>query len=378
MKIARAEVFAYRLRLDSPIPLRGRDLPERTGLLLRLESESGRQSWGEAAPLPGFSRETVAACRRKLEEALAALRSLEGGAERDSIRGLRAFRGPIAHSASYFAVESAWRRLQAEDHGVSPWHDKAPDRAPIIQLNALLAGTEERILARAQEAATQGYRAVKLKVGRDRMTDDIRVVRAVREAIGPGVALRLDANQAWSIEDAVLFGKAVAASDIAYIEEPCQQFGDLPAFRLRTGIPYAIDESIFTVHDMLRGRGKTPLPERALAGIVQEAEALVWKPTLVHTPTLGDLLFHDVAQGQSSRIVISAAFESGVGTAALANYAAMFASPDTPAGLDTYTWIAPDILRERLPLQGGAADLNAINAAAETVDTDRLTRVWAL
>jgi O-succinylbenzoate synthase len=375
VRIARAEVFQYTLPLDTPIVLRGRTLSERSGLLLRLHAPEGASAWGEAAPLPGFSRETVSACRKKLIEAVQAL--LERGELDDAaMRGLDVFRGTAAHSATYFAVESAWHALDAALRGTTPWAHRAPAHGTTLQLNALLAGDEAAVYARAREAAALGYRAVKLKVGRERMTDDIRIVRAVREALGPEVALRLDANQAWSLDDAVLFGKAVADSRIAYIEEPCSNLKDLPAFQLATRIPYAIDESIFTIHDVIQGRADSPLDERVISGIVQEAEALVWKPTLVHTPTLGELLFRDITQGHSSRIVVSAAYESGVGTAALAGYAAMFAAPDTPVGLDTYNWIRPDLLRERLPLDRGTVDLEAILRAAETVDLDRLQRVW--
>lgn len=378
MKIAGAEIFQYTLPLDTPIPLRGRSLDTRSGLLLKLYAPDGQTAWGEAAPLPGFSRETMAACRKKLVEAVEAL--LDAGATLDAVgmRGLKAFRGPAAHSAAYFAVESAWHLLEAAVANEPPWRAKAPDRDASLQLNALLAGDEEAVCTKASDAATRGYPAVKLKVGRERMADDIRIVQAVREAIGPAIALRLDANRAWNLDDAILFGKAVASAEIAYIEEPCIALRDLPAFGIATGIPYAIDESIYTIHDMLQGHDATRLDKRVIAGIVREAAALVWKPTLVHTPTLGELLFRDVLEGQSDRIVISAAFESGVGTAALANYAAMFAAPGTPVGLDTYAWIDPDVLQQRLPLQGGTADLHAINAAAKTVDPDRLEKVWPL
>lgn len=375
VRIARAEIFQYTLPLARPIPLRDRPLSERSGLLLRLHAPGGESAWGEAAPLPGFSRENMAACRKKLIEAVQAL--LAGGDLDDgAMRGLDVFRGPMAHSATYFAVESAWHALDAALHGVPPWERKAAGRNATLPLNALLAGEETAIYARAREAASLGYRAVKLKVGRERMTDDIRIVRAVREALGPDIALRLDANQAWSLADAVLFGKAVAEARIAYVEEPCAYLGDLPAFQLETGIPYAIDESIFTIHDVIQGRTESPMEERAISGIVQEAEALVWKPTLVHTPTLGELLFHDVTRGQSSRIVVSAAYESGVGTAALACYAAMFAAPETAVGLDTYSWIQPDLLRERLPLDHGVVDLHAVLQAAQTVDVDQLQLIW--
>lgn len=376
MRIAKAEVFQYTLPLARPIPLRGDKVTERTGFLLKLYSAGGHTAWGEAAPLPGFSRESMAECRRTLLAAAADLLDKEDALDTDFPRRLKAFSGTSAHSAAYFAVESAWHLLLDASENKAPWHRKDPGRDASLHLNALLAGAPDEIRGKAVSAAALGYRAVKLKVGRESMTEDIRLVREVRSIIGPEISLRLDANQAWSLDDAVLFGKAMGDAGIAYIEEPCKVPGDLPAFHRATGIPYAIDESIHLLHDSLHGRGTRTLGQRAVADVFEGAVALVWKPTLVHTPILGQLLFRDVTHGHSNRVVISAAFETGVGIAALANYAALFAAPETPAGLDTYAWMVPDVLQQRLPLSGGTVDLYAINQAAKTVDVERLQRIW--
>lgn len=376
MKIAKAEIFQYTLPLARPIPLRGGPMQERNGYLLKLYASTGSTAWGEAAPLPGFSRESMAECRKTLVAAATDLLAVDDAFDSDFPRRLKAFSGTSAHSAAYFAVESAWHLLADALESKAPWHRKDPARDASLFLNALLAGEPDEIRGKAVSAAALGYRAVKLKVGRESMTEDIRLVREVRSIIGPDISLRLDANQAWSLQDAMLFGKATGDAGIAYIEEPCIEPGDLPSFHRATGIPYAIDESIHMLHDTLHGRGPRRLSQRAVADIFEGAAALVWKPTLVHTPILGQLLFRDVTHGHSNRVVISAAFESGVGTAALANYAALFAAPDTPAGLDTYAWMAPDVLQQRLPLTGGTVDLHAINQAAKTVDGDRLQRIW--
>jgi O-succinylbenzoate synthase len=376
VRIAKAEVFHYTLPLVRPIPLKGGPLHERKGFLLKLYSSCGHTAWGEAAPLPGFSRESMAACEQSLVAAAADLIEKDDVLDTDFPRRLKAFSGTTAHSAAYFAVESAWHLLVDAAENKAPWNRKDSSRNASLHLNALLAGSAEEIRGKAVSAAALGYRAVKLKVGRDSMTEDIRLVREVRSIIGSEISLRLDANQAWSLDDATLFGKATADASIAYIEEPCAVPGDLPAFQRATGIPYAIDESIHVLHDTLHGRGMAPMNQRAVADVFEGAAALVWKPTLVHTPILGQLLFRDVTHGHSNRIVISAAFESGVGIAALANYAALFAAPETPAGLDTYGWMVPDVLQQRLPLSGGTVDLRAINQAAKTVDMERLTRIW--
>lgn len=69
--------------------------------------------------------------------------------------------------------------------------------------------------------AAAGYKAVKMKVGGAALAEDVARVRAAREAIGPDVRLMVDANNAWSAAEAIRFGRAVEAFDIAWFEEPC-------------------------------------------------------------------------------------------------------------------------------------------------------------
>ncbi len=382
MKIHTAAIYQYTLPLECPIPLRQGPLTTRDGLLLRLEDPSGHFAWGEAAPLPGFSREDLAQCRRTLIDAATALVDRDDSPDDGALAELSAFRSNGAHSAAYFAVESAWRNLVALTQDAMPWSRHRSPGQDTLHLNALLAGDVDDIASQAQRAKAEGFRAVKLKVGRERMADDLRLVEMVRDLIGPDTALRLDANQAWSLEDAVLFGKAARKFNIAYIEEPCQAPFDLPSFHATTGVDYAVDESIQSLHDLVQRKAARPgegvFRDLPVVPVVQGAKAIIWKPTLVHTPDLGQLLFEEIDAGQARSLVLSASFETGVGIAALAGYAARFATPDTPVGLDTYRWITPDVLKERLPMAGGSIHLPAIFAAGQQVDTDRLTKVWPL
>ena len=84
--------------------------------------------------------------------------------------------------------------------------------------------TDKGTTGLAEEMArfvASGYRAVKMKVGGAPLAEDVARVRAAREAIGPGVSLMVDANNAWGAVEAIAFGRAVEPYDIAWFEEPC-------------------------------------------------------------------------------------------------------------------------------------------------------------
>src|SRR5215210_7748910 len=102
---------------------------------------------------------------------------------------------------------------------------------------------------RAQEAVREGYSCLKLKVG---LPDDLERVAAVREAIGPWPALRVDANGAWSVDDAVHAIRSIEEHDLELVEQPCGSLRELAEVRQRVSTPIAADESVSSLRDLRR------------------------------------------------------------------------------------------------------------------------------
>lgn len=370
MKIAHIEVFRYTLPLRSPLPLPNALLYERQGLLLRLIGENGKEGWGESAPLPGFSRETLPQAQEALVRCAKILSKHPFPSQINDLEELGLLE-PLALPSVSFAVEVAALSLRAAMAETPLCHTIKANLSDTILINALLTGTVEEILVKARELGARGYRAAKLKVGRGGIEEEMRLVHEVREALGSDIALRLDANQAWDLETAVNFARQVADCDIEYIEEPLSDPWHLPLFRQESDVPYALDETLY--HSMLAVDGGDNVS--SFYQLCNGVAAAVLKPTFLHMPGFAGLL--GTVGLPARKTVVSAAYESGIGIAALAHYAAVFSGPDVPAGLDTYERLAEDVLAERLPIDGGVADINAIDAAARTIDTNRLTRIWA-
>lgn len=119
----------------------------------------------------------------------------------------------------------------------------------------------EELVAQARRWADAGYAAVKIKVGRPSPDEDVERVAAVREVIGPGLQLMVDANQRWDLDRATTALDALAPFELAWIEEPLRA-DDLAghaelARRLATSsrVPIALGENVHTAHrfdDFLR------------------------------------------------------------------------------------------------------------------------------
>src|SRR5438093_1478679 len=123
-----------------------------------------------------------------------------------------------------------------------------PRRTRVTYSGVVTAGSVERAVQHARRMRAIGMRHVKVKVGFD---DDVARVTAVREALGPGVTLRLDANGAWTFERAVAVLDAVAPLGIAAVEQPLPRgpVDDLARLRQATPVPVMVDESLVTEAD---------------------------------------------------------------------------------------------------------------------------------
>ena len=327
MRVERFDTTTYRLPLTEAVTWNGERREMREGALLRLGDADGNVGWGDLAPLPGFSRETLPEAVAALSAILPAILDRDLDAS-DLVRPSGTFHTALdtagLPSSGRFALDLALADLAAQALDRTLPQALHPDPAVRLPLNGLLMGDRGAVVAQARRFAEAGYEAVKLKVGRGAIGGDIGTVRAVREALGPGVALRLDANRAWHRDDASRLAEYVVPLGVAYVEEPLADPAGLPELWLDTGLPIAVDESV-----------------QEGSAIQGWAEAAVLKPTLVGG-LMATLCLGVEARSVGVRPVLSASFESGVGLRGVAALAAALGAE--PAGLDTYRWLAEDVV----------------------------------
>jgi O-succinylbenzoate synthase len=347
VRLAGFRLYRYDLPLTEPLQLKQTTLRRREGLLVELAGDCGAAGWGEAAPLPAFSRES-------LDEAAVQLRGLaDGMMDRAITADLPNPHGSLAREldamglapSARFGFELALWNLYAAGSGKVLPEVLAERPRPSVPISALISSpdraVEEALLARAA-----GYEAVKLKVGGREMEEDVELVSAVRGALGDAVELRLDANRAWGLEEAEEFARATADLGFEYVEEPLADPALLPPLARRSGLPVALDESLSEIEP-------EELEERGYA------RAVVLKPTLLGGITR-TLRFARVASRLGARPVLSSAYESGVGTSALVALAAAVGGEEVPAGLDTYRRLAEDVLEPPLELPAPRVDVRAL------------------
>jgi O-succinylbenzoate synthase len=235
----------------------------------------GPAGWGECSPLPGYPCEP--------ERALAA------------------------------AVEAAR----------DGWPPAVRDEVPV---SALV--DDGRVDAGALDSAP----AVKVKVGRRRIEDDVERVRVVREIVGPAVAVRIDANGAWDVDAAVDAITRLAPFDLELVEQPVVSIDDMATVRRRVDVPLAADECLRSVDDARRLRS------------LDAADVIVLKVQ----PLGGVRRALEVAEAARLPAVVTSMYETSVGIAA--GVALACALPELPyaCGLATLDLIGGDVTREPL------------------------------
>ncbi len=311
----------------------------REAWIIRLVDADGRTGVGEAVlePVDGETASTV------LDHLVREAASIGPGDRLPDAIELEGHGGP--GRALRAAIDSA--RLDLER---ATARSLSADGAG-IGVNATIASLGPKASAEAaRQGMEAGFTTFKLKAGAERETEAlVERVRAVREAVGPEVRLRLDVNGAWDLETATDRLDAIGRFRLEYVEQPLA--GDdetaLAELRRRVTTPIAADETVTSVRT---------------ARILLDAAAvdvLVVKPARVGGPVAAAEIA-ELAADRGVPVVISTLFETGIGISA--GLAAAAALPEvTPSrlgrspdhGLATAGLLEHDLLVDGLLLDSG-------------------------
>ena len=297
-------LYRYSVSMEAGVVLRNQRLKTRDGLIVRLQ-DGERLGWGEIAPLPEFSVETLAEAE---SAALEQLQSWAAGA---------AFSDDLPPSVA-FGLSCAQAELdrhlpQAADYRKAP----------------LCSGDPDELFEMLQ--AMPGEKVAKIKVGLYEAVRDGMIVNVLLEAL-PDLKLRLDANRSWTRAKADGFARYVAPSlrsRIAFLEEPCKTREESREFARETGINIAWDESV----------READFRVEAESGV----SAIVIKPTLVGSLARCQQLVQEAHQAGLTA-VISSSIESSLGLTQLARLA-HWLTPDTVPGLDTLDLMQAQVIQ---------------------------------
>jgi o-succinylbenzoate synthase len=320
--------------------------PARAGAIIRVTTADGLEGLGEASPLPAFGGGT----RGDALALIAQLAPRLAGQTLDHADELVASIGTRAPGASAVAcgLDTALLDIRAQAAGVALARLLSPRAAPAVPVNATVGAAEPEAAARAaRRAAEVGIQCVKLKVGvartRAAELDRIAVVRA---ALAPGTRLRLDANAAWSVAEAIEIIRAAGRYDLELVEQPvaASDLAGMARVRASVATPIAADEAV-----------GSPAQARAVIA-AKAADILVIKPMMAGGLRRGREIIA-LAQQAGLQALVTTTIDSGVGVAAALHLAATLPMPSLACGLATGALLAGDLLPHPMVIRNGAIEL---------------------
>jgi L-alanine-DL-glutamate epimerase-like enolase superfamily enzyme len=223
-------------RLRTPFVSSTGSVSSRDLLLVSLVGDDGVTGYGEAAPLESYDGVDAEACHAALEDCR---HELVDVADRSEALGVCRRLAVLPQAVA--AIDLALWDLEGRRTAMPVWRLLGADTAPDAEVNATIAAADRA--GASQEAArarAAGFGCVKLKVG---LGDDAGRLAAVRAAAGPAMAIRLDANGAWSVEEALASLRAFEPAGIELCEEPVSGLVAIAAVAAGAPVPIALDES---------------------------------------------------------------------------------------------------------------------------------------
>jgi o-succinylbenzoate synthase len=231
VRIASVEVIPYALPFREPYVTAAGTLEQREMVLLRLRSEDGLVGLGEAVPLSLRGGTALAQVVAELQ-GLGAREALDEATLSGADLALSA---PARCAALTALLDLRGKRAAADS-------DAGAGSPPPVRCNAtLVSGDPAAVVSAAERWAADGFSTFKLKLGAG---DDAAQVRAVREALGPRVRIRVDANGAWDVEMAKRTLGELEPYEIELAEQPVATLEEAMEVARSTSIPIAGDESI--------------------------------------------------------------------------------------------------------------------------------------
>jgi L-alanine-DL-glutamate epimerase-like enolase superfamily enzyme len=251
LKITDIEIFLFDIPLTSPFRIAIGEMTAANDLLIRIRTDQGVVGLGEACPFPpitGETQATNAAAARSIRDMLI-------GKDPLAIDALLREIGPLVHSnpSAVAAFDMALYDILGKVAGL-PLFRLLGGTKNVFETDITTSlDTLENMTAESKKYADMGYKTLKVKVGLD-PDEDFARLSAIRAAVGRGVAIRIDANQGWTVPQAVYALRKMEPLAIQFCEQPvlASDTAGLKAVRSQSPIAIMADEALFGPADAIK------------------------------------------------------------------------------------------------------------------------------
>ena len=251
LKITDVEIFLFDIPLTSPFRIAIGEMKAANDLLVRIHTDQGIVGLGEACPFPPITGETQATNAA----AARSIRDMVIGKDPLAIDALLREIGPLVHSnpSAVAAFDMALHDILGKVAGLPLFRLLGGTKNTFETDITTSLDTLENMTAESKKYADMGYKTLKVKVGLD-PDEDFARLSAIRAAVGRGVAIRIDANQGWTVPQAVYALRKMEPLAIEFCEQPvlASDTAGLRAVRSQSPIAIMADEALFGTADAIK------------------------------------------------------------------------------------------------------------------------------
>ncbi|MFA3783774.1 o-succinylbenzoate synthase [Melioribacteraceae bacterium 4301-Me] len=303
MKIKEVKYTQYSLPFAKSFLTAKQEITNREGIILQLKDDNNNISYGEAAPLPEFNKESIS---QVIDQISLITKKIKNITFDEYFSNTVNFIDELNLFPSLrFALEQALLGLYFNIEKDLMIHQLKIKNNSLIPVNAVFGiGNAESVFKQISKDVESGFETIKLKLSKNNFSEEEKLIKMIRNDFGGSIKIRLDANSSWTYDQAYANLECLAEFDIEYIEEPCINVEDSLKLIKNSPIPIALDENVksFDLLDLFVKEGKVKF--------------LVLKPM-----TLGSvynlLQFIHKASQNNVVVIISSLFETVVGRSAL-------------------------------------------------------------
>ena len=252
MKIKRTDIYKLNVNFAHPIKTPIGVLDCARNVVVKITADNDLFGWGEAspfAPITGDSQESNYFTAQYLAKLIIGKNPLAIEARMAEINAFT-----VSEPSIRSAFDMALYDLLGKAANLPLYALLGGERREIrTDLTVGIQNSVEQTVAQVKSILEQGFDAIKLKVGRPGL-EDVAHVKAVREQVGPNVAIKIDANQGWDYPTAVANLQAMAPLNLQYGEQPLAAWDidHLHSLRQKVTLPICADESVFDDKDALK------------------------------------------------------------------------------------------------------------------------------
>jgi L-alanine-DL-glutamate epimerase-like enolase superfamily enzyme len=353
MKIKAVDIFYYDIPLKDPFRISIGTVYAANDVLVRVQTDSGLVGLGEACPFPpitGETQETNITVAKSFRDMIIGKNPL-------AIESLLKEFGSFVHTnpSAVAAFDMAFYDILGKVAGLPLFRLLGGDKTSFETDLTVDLDTPENMAGAAKDFVGRGFKTIKVKVGQ-RADVDVARLQAIRDAVGSEPQIRIDANQGWTVPQAIAALKQMEKFKVQFVEQPVAAWdvAGLKAVRLESPIPVMADEALF-------------LPSDAIKLVKAEACDYFNIKLMKAGGIMNSLKISQIAESANIRCMIGCMLETRLGLTAAAHLCAA-QQTITFADLDGFNSHTIDPVVEGMAVREGTITLSELPGLGADID----------